>query len=340
LEFSVQFFYSHPMNDETLSPTHPHELLSPAARATLQKASLSVTPQGLLDTFLSKSRNACTRKAYTQDLNDFRNFLHLVDTLSAVAFLLTLPVGQANALAASYLNHLRSRSLSAATCNRRLDTLASLVKLAAKVGLVAYQLQPDRLPSERYRDTRGPGKEGVQQLLAALKERGGDHKQKRDVALIKILFDLALRQNEALSLDLEHLNRKQKTISIIGKGHTERLSLRLPEPTYQALIEWIGVRGEHDGPLFVSLDYSAPGHRLTAAALHKLLDQLGKKLGLKVRPHGLRHAAITAALEATGGNVRAVQKFSRHKDLNVLCVYDDNRKDVGGEIAKMIAQLT
>ena len=328
------------MNHETIPPTHTLQPFSPAALARIPSNTIDLTAQGLLDTFLSKGRNPCTRKAYTQDLNDFRAFLTLFDLQAAVAFLLTLSVGQANALCTSYRNHMRSRSLSAATCNRRLDTIASLVKLAAKVGLLAYQLQPDRLPSERYRDTKGPGKDGVQQLLTALKERGGDHKQKRDVALIRILFDLALRQNEALSLDLEHLNRKQKTISIIGKGHTDRQTLRLPEPSYQALLEWIGVRGEHEGPLFVSLDYSAPGHRLTGGALHKLLDQLGKKLGFTVRPHGLRHAAITAALEATGGNVRAVQKFSRHKDLNVLCVYDDNRKDVGGEIAQMVARLT
>jgi len=38
-------------------------------------------------------------------------------------------------------------------------------------------------------------------------------------------------------------------------------------------------------------------------------------------PHRLRHSVITAALDATEGNVRKVQKLSRHKNLNTLMVY-------------------
>jgi len=35
--------------------------------------------------------------------------------------------------------------------------------------------------------------------------------------------------------------------------------------------------------------------------------------------------AITAALDATDGNVRKVQKLSRHRKLDTLMIYDDNR---------------
>ncbi|MEG4585383.1 hypothetical protein QUA54_09220 [Microcoleus sp. MOSTC5] len=42
-------------------------------------------------------------------------------------------------------------------------------------------------------------------------------------------------------------------------------------------------------------------------------------------PHRIRHSVITAALDATDGNVRKVQKLSRHKNLNTLMIYDDNR---------------
>ncbi|HVT40002.1 MAG TPA: hypothetical protein VHE78_13215 [Gemmatimonadaceae bacterium] len=53
--------------------------------------------------------------------------------------------------------------------------------------------------------------------------------------------------------------------------------------------------------------------------------------------HGLRHAAITHALDVCAGDVRKVQKFSRHRDLRTLTVYDDNRQDVAGEVAKLVA---
>jgi len=68
-----------------------------------------------------------------------------------------------------------------------------------------------------------------------------------------------------------------------------------------------------------------------------MVRDLGRKIGLKVWPHGLRHAAITEALDLTGGNVRAVQRFSRHRDVRILERYDDNRRDLGGEVAKQVA---
>jgi integrase/recombinase XerC len=68
-----------------------------------------------------------------------------------------------------------------------------------------------------------------------------------------------------------------------------------------------------------------------------MIRGLGADLGIKVWPHGLRHAAITEALDLTGGDVRKVKRFSRHRDLQTLVVYDDNRVDLGGEVARKVA---
>ena len=57
-----------------------------------------------------------------------------------------------------------------------------------------------------------------------------------------------------------------------------------------------------------------------------------------MRPHGVRHASITDALDCTNGNIRVVQRFSRHRDLRVLTRYDDNRRDLGGEMARLVAE--
>ncbi len=64
--------------------------------------------------------------------------------------------------------------------------------------------------------------------------------------------------------------------------------------------------------------------------------QAREGLGLG-RPHGLRHAAITEALDLLGGDVRRVQRFSRHRDVRVLNAYDDNRQDLAGEVARIVA---
>ena len=49
-----------------------------------------------------------------------------------------------------------------------------------------------------------------------------------------------------------------------------------------------------------------------------------------------RHSAITAALDATDGNVRKVQKLSRHRKLDTLMIYDDNRHKDQGEITDLL----
>ena len=68
-----------------------------------------------------------------------------------------------------------------------------------------------------------------------------------------------------------------------------------------------------------------------------MIRKLGESLGIKVWPHGLRHAAITSALDLTGGDLRSVQRFSRHQDVRILTIYDDNRTDLGGEVARKVA---
>ena len=45
------------------------------------------------------------------------------------------------------------------------------------------------------------------------------------------------------------------------------------------------------------------------------------------------------ALDASEGNVRKVQKLSRHADLRTLTVYDDNRTDAQGEMTGLLSGL-
>ena len=90
--------------------------------------------------------------------------------------------------------------------------------------------------------------------------------------------------------------------------------------------------------MFVNFDRAGKGRRLTGTSLYRIVRDLGLAAGVKARPHGLRHAAITEALDRTGGNVRAVQRFSRHRDLRVLNRSDDNRQDLGGEVAALVAE--
>ncbi len=290
----------------------------------------------LLTGFLS-GRCERTLLAYRQDLEDFARFVNVAGAEAAADVLLQGGQGRANSLAVSYRAALVDSGLSAATVNRRLAALRSLVKLARTFGLVSWELEVPNVKAQPYRDTRGPGREGFRQLLRELEQCPDRAKAVRDRALLRLLYDLALRRSEAASLDVAHVSLEAGTVSIRGKGRSERVTLTLPEPTVCALRAWLEIRGTEPGPLFLNADRARKGRRLTGRSVARIVGKLGNAVGLRVRPHGIRHASITEALDLTRGDVRKVQKFSRHRDLRTLTVYDDNRRDLAGEVAKLVA---
>jgi integrase/recombinase XerC len=278
-----------------------------------------------------------TLRTYRQALADFATFVGAADGREAAGMLLSRGHGEANHLALAYRAGMVERDLSANTINNRLAALRSLVKLARTLGLIGWTIDVGSVKAKPYRDTAGCGADGYRRLLAHLDGRG-DPKTIRDRAIVRLLFERALRRGEVASLDVEHLDLDAGTISVIGKGSTERDSLTLPEPTRRALAEWLAIRGTAPGPLFTNLDRARKGTgRLTGAGIWAIVTTLGETTGQTVRPHGLRHAAITTALDATRGDVRAVQKFSRHAKVDTVLVYDDARRDIGGDVAKLVA---
>jgi integrase/recombinase XerC len=152
------------------------------------------------------------------------------------------------------------------------------------------------------------------------------------------MFDLALRRASITSLDVEHLNLGEGTIEVIVKGKTERVRRSLPTETQEALRQWLRYRGDEPGAVFVNFDRARKGQRLTGRSVHRIVARLGADIGVVARPHGLRHASITAALDATDGNVRAVQKFAGHADVRVIERYDDSRRDLAGQVSRMVAK--
>lgn len=293
----------------------------------------SPTAARLVSVFLS-GKSGRTLRAYALDLQDFSDFVGADTVDQAASTLFGRGHGPANELALAWRSDLLERGLSPATVNRRLAALRSLVKLARTLGMVPWTLELSGVQGQAYRDTRGPGRDGFRRLLDQTTD---STKGRRDRLILRLLWDLALRREEVVSLDLEHIDEEVGTVSILGKGRRERETLTLPASTLSALRSWLEVRGDTPGPLVCNVDRRTGGRRLTGAGLYHIVRTLGERAGVKVRPHGIRHAAITEALEATGGNVRMVQRFSRHRDVRTLSTYDDNRQDLGGNVAALVA---
>lgn len=299
---------------------------------------ISQTPEGLIRAFLAE-RSEKTRKAYQADLTDFASFLNLNSAQDALGALVSHDQGAANALVLEYKNSLIGRRLSSSTINRRLATIRSAVKLANQLGLVNWTIKIENRKSESYRNTKGPGKNNVFSLIRAASQSRNPAKAARDEAIIRLLYSIALRRGEVARLDLKDFCSEFGTLLVQAKGRDYKQLIRLPRNTVECLIKWLNIRGSEPGPLFPNLDRAGKGKRLTGTSIYRIVRKLGEKAGFQVRPHGLRHTAITEALDLTNGNIRAVQRFSRHKNIQTLYVYDDNRNDFAGEIANMIGNI-
>jgi integrase/recombinase XerC len=300
----------------------------------------------VLAQLLADKRSPETRRAYAKDLRDFFGFAAGVSQPSAglVKDFLSLERFAALSLVLRYKAHLcNERELAEATVNRRLSALKSLVRLGYQLGQCSFTLAEVRGEKVvRYRDTTGVPKE-LYRLMLAVPNRE-TLKGKRDYAILRLLWDNALRRGEIERADIEDLDLEGRSLLILGKGKgRQKEAVTLSSPTVGAVEDWLLMRGEVDlrQPLFVALDRAFWGHRLTGTAIYKLVEQVAKEAGIgkRLSPHRIRHSGITAALEATGGDVRSVQKLSRHTDLNTLTIYDDNRADVQGEISNLLAGL-
>ena len=314
-------------------------------RTRTMRAELVVSPRGelaedprgklreLIGSWLS-SRQERTRRAYAGALRRFARHVGADEPGALSALLLQGPLA-GNSLVLKYKGSLMAAGKSPAMINLTLSALRSVVELARTVGIVPWALDVKNERVQSYRDTRGPGRLSVQVMFAAIK--GDAPKALRDRAILRLLYDLALRRGEVASLRLEDLDLAERRVWVKGKGRGgEREGITLPGKTTEALAAWAAVRGSEPGPLFVNFDRAGKGKGITGLGVWHLVGFLGRKVGLKVRPHGIRHSAITEALDRTR-DPRAVQRFSRHRDLRTVLLYDDNREDLAGKVAETVA---
>ena len=114
-------------------------------------------------------------------------------------------------------------------------------------------------------------------------------------ALISLLALNGLRVTEAIGASIEQLGleRGHRTLTILRKGG-KIVTIPLAPRTARAVDLAIGERSE--GPIFRAAD----GSRLDRHAAARIVRRIARRAGIakKVGPHTLRHAFITAALDA------------------------------------------
>lgn len=236
-----------------------------------------------------------------------------------------------------------ARSLAPATINQKLAAIISLVNYAAQAGKCHYTLsniKAEKLVS--YRDTKGISKEQFKLMLATVDTN--TIKGIRDRAILLLMWGNALRRSEVVSCDVSDFSPNTGELVITGKGKIgQPETISLGKSATRAIELWLCNRGRYtnDDPLFCSIHKGYWGHRLNTHSVYKLVLKYTKlaEIDKVMSPHRIRHSSITEALNLTDGDVRKVQKLSRHSNLNTLMIYDDNRQNLQGEVTDMLDNL-
>lgn len=300
--------------------------------------------KSLIASFLAEKRSENTKKAYYKDLEDFFKVItKRAVSLDLVSWFFNLSRKRAATIVYQYKTNLLKRGLTEATVNRRLSTIRSLVSYANRLGACDWNL--DCVCGEKvknYRDTSGIP---VDKVAAMLKVPDRSTlKGKRDYAILRLLWDNALRRGEVVKTNIEDFDFESLTLLIQGKGKgTQKEKISLSHKTAQAIQEWLDARKENDrsAPLFIALNRAHKGNRLTGDSIALIVRKAAMKIGItkKMSPHRMRHSAITAALEATNGNVVMVQKLSRHTKVETLLIYEDNRTNQQKYVTELLSSI-
>jgi integrase/recombinase XerD len=155
----------------------------------------------------------------------------------------------------------------------------------------------------------------------------------REHALVSLLAINGLRVSEALGADIEALGleRGHRTLTVNRKGG-KIVTIPLAPRTARAIDLAIGERLE--GPIFLGHD----AQRLDRHAAWRIVRRLARKAGINkpVGPHTLRHAFITAALDA-GVPLRDVQEAASHADPRTTMRYDRARVSLDRHATYVVA---
>lgn len=143
--------------------------------------------------------------------------------------------------------------------------------------------------------------------------------QKRDIAILTLLYGCGLRISEALGLTLAEAPRGEALV-VTGKGNKQRHVPVLPAVA-EAVADYLAACPyplAKDGPLFVG----ARGGPLNPRLVQRQMQTLRGMLGLPntATPHALRHSFATHLLSG-GGDLRAIQELLGHASLSTTQRY-------------------
>lgn len=148
--------------------------------------------------------------------------------------------------------------------------------------------------------------------------RAAHRRGPRDYAMVTLMALAGLRVGELAALDVDDVlvHGRQGYVQVrYGKGGKPR-EVPLGSQARDAVAGWMRERGDAPGPLFTA----AGGRRLSVRSVQYAVNQVGKSVGVALRPHLLRHTYGRRFVES-GGDLVALQHTMGHSAVSTTARY-------------------
>lgn len=265
-------------------------------------------------TYLSveKGLSKNTIESYSIDLKKFQDFLSLKNKNFA---------SFTRADVVDFIETLRNKGYSISSTCRFISSIKSLCKYLIIENVIKEDPSENLQTPKRWE--RLPKSLSVSEVRSFLELDTPIDKPTmvRDSVMLELLYSSGLRVSELVSLKVEDINLEAGFIRVLGKGSKERVVPvniraigRLRGYLNKARQEILKKR--QSSYLFVT----GRGRPLTRQRFWQTIKTLGRKKGIDLSPHTLRHSFATHLLEG-GADLRSVQKMLGHSDISTTQIY-------------------
>jgi site-specific recombinase XerD len=243
---------------------------------------------------------------------------------------LTLPWGRLRFPHAQAVRAHLSARYAAATANKMLAALRQTLRMAWRLGYLSaeeYQRTVDLRPVVGENPDAAAGRAlsyGEWAALFAVCAADPTPAGVRDAALLAVLKVGGLRRGEAAGLQLADYDRATGALRVAGKRNKTRLVPIEDDGAKDALADWLYVRSERPGALFVRI---LKGGQVTEEGLsdqgiyHILNRRRQQAQTAPFTPHDLRRTFAGDLLDA-GVDLPTVQQLMGHASANTTARYD------------------
>lgn len=229
-----------------------------------------------------------------------------------------------------YISLLKERESAPSSMHKIVAAVKNFLHYAYRQGLTDGDISKDiseeiRLPKIGHQPVKTLQREDVDKLLALPDLR--TLKGRRDMVILRLGLVQALRREEMATLTLNDVFMKldRPHIRINGKGN-KYVEAPLREDVYVAILSYLKYRPSIESPQLL-VTAKKPYQPMSPKTIWKLMETLGKKIGIRADVHSMRRAALSyTALEGLNkrgeaGGVLITQDLARHEHASTTFRY-------------------